>query len=103
MISPRTILFGLVILVPFAASATTIILAVRALMRGQLVTKGRYLPARTIFRAIQSVQFWPEIILYLFCGTFLLLLGLMLVGHDPRWFHEIILQSATRHHGAIQH
>jgi hypothetical protein len=41
--------------------------------------------------------------LYLFGGTFLLLLGLVFVGHDPRWFHEIILQSATRHHGAIQH
>ncbi|HYK16866.1 MAG TPA: hypothetical protein VEV37_02540 [Bryobacteraceae bacterium] len=100
MISRRTILFGLVILVPFAASATTIILAVRALMRVQPVNKGSYLPARTIFRAIQPVQFWSEI---LFCGTFLLPLGLMLVGHDPRWFHEIILQSATRHHGVIQH
>jgi hypothetical protein len=103
MISRLTILFGLVILVPLVASATTIILAVRALMRGQLVTKGRYLPARTIFCATQPVQFWSEIMLYLFCGAFLPLLGLMLVGHDPRWFHEIILQRATRHHGGIQH
>ena len=103
MISRPTIPFALVILVPFAASATTIILAVRVLIGGQLVTKGHYLAARTRFRATQPIQFWSEIMLYLFCGTFLLLLGLMLVGHDPRGFtkssckapHAVTVPSST--------
>lgn len=87
---PRALLVT-IIAVPFVAAALLFVFAIRAVIRGQLITKGRFLRARTIFRSAQPVQFWLEVVLYCVCGTFLLLMGLMWVGHDPRWFHQIML------------
>jgi|GEM_PF-6961507 len=87
-------LLATLIAIPFAAAALLFVLAIRAVVRGQLLSKGRFLPARTIFRSAQPVQFWVEVALYCFFATFLLLLGLMWVGHDPRWFHQMMLSNA---------
>ena len=90
---PRAFLVT-IIAIPFLSAALLFVLAIRAVIRGQLISKGRYLPARVIFRSAQPVQFWLELALYCICGAFLLLMGLMWVGHDPRWFHQIMLSNA---------
>ena len=87
-----------IIAIPFVSAALLFVLAIRAVIRGQLISKGRFLRARTIFRSTQPVQFWFEVALYCFCGTFLLLMGLMWVGHDPRWFHQMMLSNAKTAH-----
>lgn len=87
---PRALL-DVIIAIPFVAAALLFVFAVRAVIRGQLISKGRFLRARTIIRSAQPVQFWFEVALYCVCGTFLLLMGLMWVGHDPRWFHQMML------------
>ena len=91
-------LLALLISIPFIASGTILVLLIRALARGQLVTKGRYLPARIIYRDVQPVQYWLEIALYVVCGAFLLLMGLMWTGHDPPWFHEMMLHRFKTSH-----
>ncbi len=92
------LLLATIIAVPFVAAALLFVLVMRAVIRGQLESSGRYLPARTICRSAQPIQFWFEVALYCFCGTFLLLMGLMWIGHDPRWFHEMILRTVKGAH-----
>ncbi|HEV2298701.1 MAG TPA: hypothetical protein VGR72_09320 [Candidatus Acidoferrales bacterium] len=87
---PRALL-DIIIAVPFVAAGLLFVFAVRAVIRGHLITKGRFLQARTILRSAQPFQFWTEVALYCLCGAFLLLMGLMWVGHDPRWFHQMML------------
>lgn len=94
---PRVLLVA-IIAVPFVSAALLFVFAIRGVIRGQLTTKGRYLPARAIFRSAQPVQFWLEVSLYCLCGTFLLLMGLMWVGHDPRWFHQMMLGTSKAPH-----
>ena len=88
------VLIYLIIAVPFVAAGLLFVFAVRAVIRGQLISKGRFLRARTIFRSAEPVQFWTEVTLYCVCGTFLLLMGLMLAGYDPRWFHQMMLGTS---------
>jgi hypothetical protein len=95
---PRAFL-ATIMAIPFGAAALLFVLAMRAVIRGQLISKGRYLPARTILRSAQPIQFWLEVALYCVCGMFLLLMGLMWVGHDPRWFHQMMLSNAKAAHG----
>lgn len=94
---PRYLL-ATIIAIPFVAAAVLFVLAIRAVIRGQLISKGRFLPARTLFRSAQPIQFWLEVALYCVCGTFLLLMGSMWVGRDPRWFHEMLLSNAKAAH-----
>ena len=98
MFSPTKALLALLISIPFIASSAIFVRLIRALARGQLVTKGRYLPALIIYRDAQPVQYWLEITLYVVCGAFLLLMGLMWTGHDPSWFHEMMLHRFKTSH-----
>jgi hypothetical protein len=80
-----------VVAFPFGVAALIIVMAGRAILRGELKSGGGRSRIRTVLRATQPIAFWLEICLYLGVAIFFVLFGLFFAGYAPDWFHDMML------------
>ena len=86
----------LVTIFPLVAAACAVIMAARALVKGEVKTHSTRFPLRTITMAANPVEFWIEIGLYCVTVVVLTSLGLLFIGHAPHWLYEMVRNS--NHH-----
>src|SRR5579862_8486857 len=80
----------------FIAAALAVVMAVRALVRGEVRAGSTRFPTRTIYRQANPIQFWLELGLYAVVIIFLLMMGLFMHGLAPAWFVDILQQHRPR-------
>ena len=90
------LLVRLFMIFPLVAAACAVIMAARALVRGEVKTHSTRFPLRTITRAANPVEFWIEIGLYCVTAVVLTSLGLLFIGHAPHWLYEMV-RNSKRH------
>ena len=84
-----TLALDLILISPFIGAVCAIAWAIRALVKGELVSSGRFQRRRTIYRSANPIQFWIEIGLYGVTIMLLFALGLMFFPYAARFFHEL--------------
>jgi hypothetical protein len=85
-----TLTLDLILISPFIAAVCAIVWAIRALVKGEVVSSGRFTRRRTIYRSANPIQFWIELGLYGVTIVVLLALGLMFFGDASRFFYELV-------------
>jgi hypothetical protein len=85
-----TLTLDLILVSPFIGAACAIVWAIRALVKGEVVSSGRFSRRRTIYRSVNPIQFWIELGLYGVTITLLLALGLMFFDDASRFFYELV-------------
>jgi hypothetical protein len=85
-----TLTLALILISPFIGAACAIVWAIGALVKGDVVSSGRFSRRRTIYRSTNPIQFWTELGLYGVAIALLLALGLMFStmrhGSFTNWF-----------------
>jgi hypothetical protein len=85
-----TLALDLILISPFIGAACAIVWAIRALVKGEVVSYGRVVGRRTISRSANPIQFWMELGLYAVTIVFLLVLGLMFFPDAAHFFGELV-------------
>ena len=79
-VSLAQLAINLIIVVPFLAGVCAIVMAIRAVVKGEVASGGGRYAVRMISRSVHPIHFWIEIGLYGAAGMFLVLLGLLLMS-----------------------
>ena len=79
-VSLAQLAINLILVVPLLAGVCAVVMAIRAVARGEVASGGGRYPVRMISRSVHPIQFWVEIGLCSAAGIFLLLLGLVLMS-----------------------
>jgi hypothetical protein len=82
--------------IPLLAASCVVVMAIRAVVKGQVIVSSKLFPRRKITRSANPIQFWVEIGLYFIAAVFLCLLGLLFFDVAPNWFYELMLHK-SRH------
>lgn len=91
-----TLVLDLILVSPLIGAACAIVLAIRALVKGEVVSSGRFSRRRTIYRSVNPIQFWIELGLYGVTITLLLALGVMFFADASRFFYELVRDVHSR-------
>ena len=79
-VSLAQLAINLIRVVPLLAGVCAVVMGVRAVAKGEVASGGGRYPVRMISRSVHPIQFWIEIGLCGAAGTFLVLLGLLLMS-----------------------
>jgi hypothetical protein len=91
-----TLALVLILVSPFIGAACLIVWGTRALVRGEVVSSGRFQRRRTIVRSANPIQFWIELSLYGIAVVLLLALGFGFSHDASRFFSELMGDAYRR-------
>ena len=82
---------------PFLAAACLVLMAARAVTKGELKIGGGRCRVETVFKTSNSTRFWVQIGAYYGVAIVFVMFGLLYYNLLPHWFRQLLIQSFGHH------